>query len=324
LSFRQYDTKCAGFLQNFGLNCTIANNVLAFVNNNKFHPGDMFSGQTCAGNTGSAVFNAGPATGPQRAAFNFTRNIVYWDSGPLLGGGTSIFVSSFSSNLYYNPIDTTLRESGFPCPQSFGPVDPSTADGVIYNGQSLMHGQTLLSHNKQSWAAVLANGSLCVGQGATSGQHAVWCSPDNNGVHSDRVTVQGDGNLCVTNDSAPSWCAQPPHCPEQGEYFARLADNCTLCMYKDNYPPPGSAQTWCTPGVCRAALQGIAATEDIGCSLAQWQAKGYDLGSRIADPQFVDVAARDFRLRPSSPALRMGIRSIDTASAVGPRRLWDE
>ena len=27
----------------------------------------------------------------------------------LLGGGTSICVSSFSSNLYYNPIDTTLR-----------------------------------------------------------------------------------------------------------------------------------------------------------------------------------------------------------------------
>ena len=27
-----YDVKCAGFLQNFGLNCTISNNVLAFVN----------------------------------------------------------------------------------------------------------------------------------------------------------------------------------------------------------------------------------------------------------------------------------------------------
>ena len=38
---------------------------------------------------------------------------------------------------------------------------------------------------------------------------------------------------------------------------------------------------------------------------------------------FVDVSARDFRLKPGSPALAMGIDSLDT-STVGPRMKSDD
>lgn len=47
-----------------------------------------------------------------------------------------------------------------------------------------------------------------------------------------------------------------------------------------------------------------------GLSFAEWQSKGRDRDSRVADPQFVDAANYDFRLKPTSPALAMGFRPI--------------
>jgi hypothetical protein len=55
--------------------------------------------------------------------------------------------------------------------------------------------------------------------------------------------------------------------------------------------------------------------EFYGMPLAEWQAKGVDRHSVVADPQFVDPAHGDFRLKPGSPALKLGFRPIDTSRA---------
>jgi len=55
------------------------------------------------------------------------------------------------------------------------------------------------------------------------------------------------------------------------------------------------------------------ALEFYGMSLEEWQAKGVDRHSVVADPQFVDPAHGDFRLKPGSPALKLGFRPIDTS-----------
>ena len=51
-------------------------------------------------------------------------------------------------------------------------------------------------------------------------------------------------------------------------------------------------------------------------NFVQWQARGLDRDSLIADPKFVNAAEHDFRLLPDSPAWKLGFQPIDT-SRVG-------
>ena len=51
----------------------------------------------------------------------------------------------------------------------------------------------------------------------------------------------------------------------------------------------------------------------------EWQDKGQDIHSLIADPLFVDAQKYDFRLKPESPALKLGFKPIDL-SLVGTRK----
>jgi hypothetical protein len=55
-----------------------------------------------------------------------------------------------------------------------------------------------------------------------------------------------------------------------------------------------------------------------GASWDAWRARGHDTNSVIADPLFLDARGLDFRLRPESPARRLGFRPVDV-SAAGPR-----
>lgn len=50
----------------------------------------------------------------------------------------------------------------------------------------------------------------------------------------------------------------------------------------------------------------------------EWKAKGLDTHSVIADPLFADPAKNDFRLRPDSPAFKLGFRPLNLDD-VGPR-----
>ena len=53
-------------------------------------------------------------------------------------------------------------------------------------------------------------------------------------------------------------------------------------------------------------------------SFGEWQAKGLDEHSVIADPLFVDPQNGNFALKPASPALKLGFRPIDLRT-VSPR-----
>ncbi len=52
--------------------------------------------------------------------------------------------------------------------------------------------------------------------------------------------------------------------------------------------------------------------------LEEWRRMGFDTHSVVADPLFVDPTTDDFRLKPDSPALKLGFQPIDQ-SKIGPR-----
>ena len=45
--------------------------------------------------------------------------------------------------------------------------------------------------------------------------------------------------------------------------------------------------------------------------LEQWQAMGFDRNSVFADPMFVDPKNNDYRVKPESPALKVGFRNFE-------------
>lgn len=51
----------------------------------------------------------------------------------------------------------------------------------------------------------------------------------------------------------------------------------------------------------------------------EWNEMGKDVNSIFADPKFIDIENFDFRLKPGSPAYRLGFNPIDL-SEVGPRK----
>jgi hypothetical protein len=65
----------------------------------------------------------------------------------------------------------------------------------------------------------------------------------------------------------------------------------------------------------RPTTEGGEPFDFMGLSLADWQAKGLDVHSVIEDPQFVNVANHDFRLKPTSPALKLGFKPFDYTQA---------
>jgi len=52
-----------------------------------------------------------------------------------------------------------------------------------------------------------------------------------------------------------------------------------------------------------------------GNTWEQWRAKGEDIHSLIADPEFVNPNKYDFRLKPGSPALSLGFKPFDISKA---------
>jgi len=109
----------------------------------------------------------------------------------------------------------------------------------------------------------------------------------------ERNIVLWDAPATLLDGGDASWATNPN--PAKGE----PADT---VVFRDNL-------YWRTDGTTPGPLNAGTITWD------SWRKLGRDRGSLFADPLFVDAAARDFRLRPESPAAKIGFQAWDLGRA---------
>ena len=115
-------------------------------------------------------------------------------------------------------------------------------------------------------------------------------------INSDYIEVpdlEGDTSYKGANVSGDgAWIYRMRYPPEIGKWVDQIDYNC-LFNVAGSFPPvmfvpregqaPGQASSW-----------------------DEWRSKGYDHHSELVDPLFFDAYLGDFRVRPESPALRLG------------------
>lgn len=106
-------------------------------------------------------------------------------------------------------------------------------------------------------------------------------------------------------------------------YQGRTAAAYNLSRFEDSFVHFARNLVWAngeTPVV--NGLQGVKRRD----SWASWLARGQDEGTMVADPEFMDPDRRDYRLKPSSPALALGFEAIDLTKVGNyespDRRTW--
>lgn len=112
----------------------------------------------------------------------------------------------------------------------------------------------------------------------TPGKHV--CFPKNEDVYRKNIVVNFTGG-CV-------WLGYH-HDPAQ---MQQMDDNC--------YYTPGHTPAWLAEGRGKKR----------GTDLKEWQKDGLEVNSVIADPLFIDPVKGDYRVKPNSPALKLGFKNF--------------
>ena len=114
------------------------------------------------------------------------------------------------------------------------------------------------------------------------------------------------------------WGEQVKHNPNPVVFERNIVCSGDGMLMRTGYRPDAQVSRhnvyW--PGATRVDGELFLDAERKAMAFSNWKAKGHDAASVVADPLFVDAARRDLRLRPGSPALKMGFKQTDL-SKVG-------
>ncbi len=282
-----------------------------------------------------------PASEPLRTHHNVCTNNFIHDGGYVYPGAVGVWIGHASDNEVTHNEICDLNYTGISCGWSwgYGPTDHRNnliafnhihhvaargvmADtGAIYTlglsaGTRLDHN---LIHDCWSYPPQPGAGGIYPDEGSSG------ITIENNVVYdtvSGGLTVHyGEGNLVRNNIFAFGRDQQVVRGRNEEHLAFTFEHNLIYYDSGATWAASGPNHNWAADHnlYFNASGQPLVFLGDL--DFKQWQALGQDVHSVVADPKFVDPERRDFRLRPDSPALKLGFVPIDisTAGLTGPR-----
>ena len=267
-------------------------------------------------------------------------NTINDDTGALYGGG---WTGGIGTKVCYNWFSDSIgfqrqRDGGYRLHKGACGIYPDEGCGgleVYGNLVENCHHVAMHLHNGR-WITIsnnvfISNGALPVGKNTAQLSLQTW-NNDPNGyfVHDRRAAISNEYRRLVVAD--PRWLRYPAlaQAPDNATAFADDGTTMMGVQVRNNivyYPDQGEGMMlrgwklntstnffdrnvyW--PG--QTTNVNMNAGQKGGPDWASWRATGEDANSVIADPLFTDFARHDYRLKPDSPALKLGFADLPYA-----------
>ncbi len=262
------------------------------------------------------------------------------DTGALYGGGwvggigTHVCYNWFSDSIgFQRQPDGTYRLHKGAC----GIYPDEGCGGLAVYGNLVEHCHHVAMHlHNGRWITIsnnvfVSNGALPVGKGTAQLSLQTWNSNTNGYfVHDRRAAISKEYHALV--DADPRWLQFPAlaQAPDNDTAFSNDGTTMMGVQVKNNvisYPDQGEGmmlRAWSLntstnffnrnlywPGQTTNVT--MHAGQKGGDSWKAWLRTGQDAASVIADPLFRDAAKKDYRLRPESPAFKLGFVELPYA-----------
>jgi hypothetical protein len=284
---------------------------------------------TDLGAGGVKVGRPEPATGPTASGGNVVDNCFIHDGGIVHAGAIGVWVGQSSDNTISHNEICDMNYTGISVGWSWG-YDPTTCHRNRIEFNHLHHlGRRVMSDMAAIYTLGISTGTVIrnnliheIWGHETSGAGGIYPDEGTTGALIEDNVVYGTifGGLSIhygrditVRNNVFAFSRDRQVSRGRADKGTTFAFERNIVLYERGELMGGSGAITASGSNLYWRTGGKPVLFPGDVPLATWQAAGNEKGSLVADPGFVDARRFDFRLKPGSPAQKLGFRPIDTS-----------